>query len=59
VRCDAAVAAARELARGDRIPGLAVRQAEAVHRGVRYDVEVDTTHAEPVTCAEAVAARVY
>lgn len=59
VRCDAAVAAARELARGDRIAGMAVRQAEVVHRGVRYDVEVDTTHAEPITCAKAVAARVY
>ncbi|MEV6641741.1 chloramphenicol phosphotransferase CPT [Amycolatopsis sp. NPDC051371] len=58
VRCDVAVAAARELARGDRIIGLATRQAGLVHRGVRYDLEVDTTHAEPMTCAKAVAARV-
>jgi chloramphenicol 3-O phosphotransferase len=58
VRCDSAVAAARELARGDRIIGLATRQADVVHRGVRYDLEVDTTHAEPATCAQVVAARV-
>ncbi|WP_244180075.1 chloramphenicol phosphotransferase CPT family protein [Amycolatopsis pretoriensis] len=39
--------------------GVRCDAAEAVHRGVRYDVEVDTTHAEPVTCAKTVAARVY
>ncbi|WP_284745651.1 chloramphenicol phosphotransferase CPT [Amycolatopsis sp. RTGN1] len=58
VRCDAAVAEARERARGDRIIGMAARQADLVHRGVRYDLEVDTTHDEPMTCAKVVAARV-
>lgn len=58
VRCDAAVAEARERARGDRIIGMAARQADLVHRGVRYDLEVDTTDAEPMTCAKVVAARV-
>jgi chloramphenicol 3-O phosphotransferase len=43
VRCDADVAEARELARGDRVPGLARRQSEVVHRWARYDGEVDTT----------------
>jgi len=58
VRCEAEVATARELARGDRVPGMAAHQAEAVHQGVVYDLEVDTTHAEALACAEAIAARV-
>jgi chloramphenicol 3-O phosphotransferase len=58
VRCDPAVAASREAARGDRVPGMAALQAEAVHRGVRYDLEVDTAHADPATCARTIAAHV-
>ena len=57
VRCDAAVAAGRELARGDRVPGMAASQAEVVHRGIAYDLQVDTTHAEALECAQAIAAR--
>ena len=58
VRCEPEVAAARELARGDRVPGMAAHQAGAVHEGVVYDLEVDTTHAEALECAETIAARV-
>lgn len=58
VRCDGAVAAAREIARGDRITGMAASQAELVHQGVRYDLRVDTTHTEAMDCARAIAARV-
>ncbi|MGW8374713.1 chloramphenicol phosphotransferase CPT [Actinacidiphila sp. SB3-2] len=58
VRCDAAVAAGRELARGDRTAGMAASQAEVVHQGVTYDLEVDTTHAEAMECARSIAARV-
>jgi chloramphenicol 3-O phosphotransferase len=58
VRCDSAVAAGREIARGDRIGGMAASQAEAVHEGVAYDVVVDTTHTESMTCAHAIAAQV-
>jgi chloramphenicol 3-O phosphotransferase len=58
VRCDAAVAVRREAARGDRIAGMAQRQAEVVHQGVVYDVEVDTTRTDPVACARVIAARV-
>ncbi|HEU5107231.1 MAG TPA: chloramphenicol phosphotransferase CPT, partial [Micromonosporaceae bacterium] len=43
VRCAGPVAAGREVARGDRAGGMAVAQAEAVHQGVVYDLEVDTT----------------
>jgi chloramphenicol 3-O phosphotransferase len=58
VRCDAKVAGGREVARGDRIQGMAAAQAELVHQGVAYDLEVDTTHAEAMACAHAIAARV-
>lgn len=55
VRCDPAVAAGRELARGDRVAGMAASQADLVHDGVRYDLEVDTTHTESLDCARAIA----
>ncbi len=58
VRCDSAVAAGRELARGNRVQGMAVSQAEMVHRGVVYDLEVDTTHTEALECARTIAAHV-
>lgn len=48
----------RELARGDRVRGMAVSQAEVVHRGVVYDLEVDTTHSESLACARIIAAQV-
>ncbi len=54
VRCDAAVAEGRELARGDRVTGMAASQALVVHEGVEYDVEVDTTHTESVDCARTI-----
>ena len=56
VRCDSVVAAGREVARGDRVQGMAASQADAVHQGVSYDLEVDTTHAESLACARAIAA---
>lgn len=42
VHCAPEVAAAREAGRGGRLPGIARHQAQSVHEGVRYDVEVDT-----------------
>jgi chloramphenicol 3-O phosphotransferase len=56
VRCDAAVAEEREASRGDRVAGMAAKQADVVHSGVRYDLEVDTTRAESVDCARTIAA---
>jgi chloramphenicol 3-O phosphotransferase len=56
VRCDAATAEARERERGDRVTGMAAKQAEAVHEGVRYDLVVDTTHTAARTCAETIRA---
>lgn len=58
VRCAPEVAAAREAARGDRTTGMAAMQADLVHRGVRYDMEVDTSVADSFTCARAIAERV-
>ncbi|MFJ7149497.1 chloramphenicol phosphotransferase CPT [Streptomyces sp. NPDC100445] len=56
VRCDAVVAAAREIARGDRTVGMAASQADLVHRGVTYDLEVDTAKTESLDCARTIAA---
>jgi chloramphenicol 3-O phosphotransferase len=58
VRCDRAVAAACETARGDRIAGMAASQADLVHQGVDYDLEVDTARAEALDCARAIAVSV-
>jgi chloramphenicol 3-O phosphotransferase len=57
VRCESEVAAGREIARGDRTPGMAASQAELVHRGVSYDLELDTTRTESLACARTIAAR--
>lgn len=58
VRCDSSVAAEREVARGDRVRGMAVAQAELVHQGVDYDLEVDTTHTEAMECARTISGHV-
>jgi chloramphenicol 3-O phosphotransferase len=58
VHCDLPVAEGREIARGDRVPGMAASQAGEVHSGVVYDLEVDTTHTEAIECARVIAARV-
>ena len=58
VRCDSAVAAGREIARGDRVIGMAESQADLVHWRIAYDLQVDTTHTEALDCARVIAARV-
>lgn len=55
VRCEPEVATGRETARGDRTRGMAASQADLVHRGVTYDLTVDTTHTEAMTCAREIA----
>lgn len=45
---------ARERERGDRIIGMARWQFGRVHKGVEYDLEIDTTGAAPMECAEAI-----
>lgn len=58
VRCDPLIATARENTRRNRVTGMAAAQAEAVHRGVAYDIEVDTSESDAPDCARAIAARV-
>jgi chloramphenicol 3-O phosphotransferase len=58
VHCDPLVAASREAARPDRVPGMAMKQAAAVHVGVVYDVEVDTTAASAADGARQIAGHV-
>lgn len=55
VHGDPLAAARREAHRPGRIPGMAVTQAAAVHTGVRYDVEVDTTNCSALACAHRIA----
>jgi chloramphenicol 3-O phosphotransferase len=55
VRCDPAVATAREQGRGDRVTGMAMLQAQMVHAGVEYDIEVDTTATSALECAQHIA----
>jgi chloramphenicol 3-O phosphotransferase len=42
---------ARERARGDRAPGLARWQYDRVHRGIAYDLEIDTSATTPLETA--------
>ena len=42
----------RERTRGDRMIGLARWQYGRVHKGMKYDLEIDTTSATPQECAE-------
>lgn len=58
VRCDAATAEARGIARGDRAVGMDASQAEIVHPRTVYDVEIDTAHTESMECARTIAAAV-
>jgi len=48
---------ARERERGDRLIGLARWQYDRVHHGKRYDLELDTSEATPMECAERIKGR--
>ncbi|HEU5348677.1 MAG TPA: chloramphenicol phosphotransferase CPT [Ktedonobacterales bacterium] len=58
VRCDPDIATERERGRGDRIIGMARLQAQIVHTGIEYDIEVDTTETPAKECARLIAKRV-
>ena len=51
------IAVGREIARGDRVIGIAASQAGAVHQGVGYDIEGNTGQTESGDCARTIAAR--
>jgi chloramphenicol 3-O phosphotransferase len=46
----------RERARGNRIAGEARAQIEVLHRGIEYDLTVDTSRQSPEECARAILA---
>ena len=48
---------AREAARGDRLPGLARWQYPRVHKGVNYDLEVESSRLTPLECARRIRER--
>jgi chloramphenicol 3-O phosphotransferase len=48
---------ARERERGDRLIGLARWQYDRVHTDMKYDLEVDTSSATPMECAELIRRR--
>jgi chloramphenicol 3-O phosphotransferase len=58
LRCDPDVAAAREATRDDRVRGMAASQATLVHRGVIYDIEIDTARTSPRDCAQIIVDRI-
>jgi chloramphenicol 3-O phosphotransferase len=58
VHCDPEILSGREIARGDRVIGMAGKQAGILHNGVVYDIEVDTSHSESLECARAIAVQV-
>lgn len=45
----------RERERGDRLTGLARWQFDRVHKGLRYDLEIDTSQTPPEDCARIIA----
>ncbi|MBM3547870.1 MAG: hypothetical protein FJX54_13035 [Alphaproteobacteria bacterium] len=47
----------RERSRGDRLIGLARWQFPRVHKGLTYDLEIDTSDAAPLDCARRIKAR--
>ncbi|WP_292186571.1 hypothetical protein [Mesorhizobium sp.] len=48
---------AREVLRTDRLPGLARWQYERVHKGIDYDLEIDTSVLTPLECARRIQQR--
>ena len=48
---------ARERQRGDRLIGLARWQFDRVHKDMEYDLEVDTSSASPMECADMIRLR--
>ncbi|MEO9599013.1 AAA family ATPase [Parasphingorhabdus sp.] len=44
----------RELERGDRRLGLAKSQYDAVHQGIAYDLEIDTSQLTPAECVSTI-----
>lgn len=59
VRCPLEVLEAREVARGDRMPGLARLQFSLIPAEGSYDVELDTSLVSPADAAESIKQRLH
>jgi chloramphenicol 3-O phosphotransferase len=57
IHCDLAELSRREAVRGDRVAGMAAKQASFVHAGLVYDLEIDTSGRSPEDAARIVAER--
>jgi len=56
VRCARGVVEEREAKRPGRFPGTAISHFDSVHaHGLGYDIEVDTSHSDPSSCAGQIA----
>ncbi len=58
VRLAPNLAAEREARRGDREVGMAAAQADSVHRGIHYDLKVDTSSGSPAELAQTLASQI-
>lgn len=58
VRLAPNLAAEREARRGDREVGMAAAQAYSVHRGIHYDLKVDTSSGSPAELAQTLASQI-
>lgn len=56
IRCPVEILEVRERNRGDRRTGMARWQADRVHQGMSYDLELDTSLLSPNQCAERILA---
>lgn len=56
VHCALSELERRELARGDRLAGQARGQIDLVHRGMHYDLQIDTTAVQPDESASSIVA---
>jgi len=54
IKCPIDVLEQREIARGDRIIGIAKYQFGCVHNNKLYDLEINTAEASPTHCAEVI-----
>jgi chloramphenicol 3-O phosphotransferase len=59
VRCAHEIVTAREAGRGDRSVGMAAIQTELVHRGINYDLVVDTSVTDPDDLARVIRAHFW
>ncbi len=58
IQCESSALEERELRRGNRSQGFALRHHRLVHSHAPYDLLIDSTHRSPLECAEIIRARI-